>query len=94
MSNNINLIRDIWNVLRTNIEDGDDVATAAETLVSYLIDETYSPKELAQAFVRDREMSKALKYYVETPEDSLLDEADADFDDNDLDTDDYYDDWE
>ncbi len=85
----LNLINEIWKLLKPSIETG-DTDSAAETLVTYLIEEEFSPAEIKQMFRGDKEMKEALDFYLETPEDGLYHEDDEEdyFDDYD----DYYDD--
>jgi len=82
------LINEIWKVLKPSIETG-DIGSAADTLVNYLVDETYSPAEIKQVFRLDSDIKAALSYYLETPEWGIIeDEEDEDY------FNDYYDDEE
>lgn len=72
---NLSIINDVWKLLKTNIETG-DVDSAADALVTYLIEEDYSPSEIKQAFRGDKEVKVALEYFLETPEDSLVERED------------------
>lgn len=63
----INLISEIWQVLKPSIEIGDS-SEAAETLVTYMVDEEYSVEEIKKAFRGDRDIKKALSFYLETPD--------------------------
>ncbi len=85
----LNLINEIWKLLKPSIETG-DTDSAAETLVTYLIEEEFSPAEIKQMFRGDKEMKEALDFYLETPEDGLYHEDDEE--DYIDDYDDYYDD--
>lgn len=88
------LVNEIWKLLKVSIEAG-DTSGAAEILVNYLVEEDYSPAEIKQVFRNDTNIKKALDYYLETPEDGLVevkhdpyedeDEDDLYFDDEDFD---------
>jgi len=96
MSNNLNLIKEVWKILKPSIEIG-DVDEAAETLVNYLIDEDFSPSEIKQMFRGDREIKEAVQFYLEKPEDGSFFES-YEEDEDDIDThmsyNGYYDDEE
>jgi hypothetical protein len=64
----LQLAYEIWKTLKPNIETG-DTDTAAESLVSFLVDEDYSPEEIKQAFFGDADIKEALEFYLESPED-------------------------
>jgi hypothetical protein len=83
----IGLIGEVWKLLKPNIENG-DVDGAAETLVNFLVEEAYaSTHEIKTTFRGDKEIKKALDFFIETPEDGLYHEEE---DYTDLDDDDYY----
>lgn len=67
----LQLINEIWKVLKPSIEVGDTDA-AAETLVTYLVEEEYSPAEIKQVFRSDSEIKEAVSFYLEKPEDGLF----------------------
>lgn len=77
----LELISEVWQLIKPCIETG-DTAEAAELLVNYLVEEDYSAKEIKQYLGRDKEVKKALDYYLETPDhtadmdESLFDEDD------------------
>jgi len=79
------LVNEIWKLLRGSIDSG-DIDSAAEMLVNYLVEEDYSPTEIKQAFRGDIDIKQALDYYLETPEDGLVearrDEDDVYFDED------------
>ena len=84
----LHLINEIWKLLKPSIETG-DTDSAAETLVTYLVEEEYSPAEIKQMFRGDSDIKDAVDFYLETPEDGLYHQDDDDlFDDYD----DYYED--
>jgi len=88
MSNNLQLINEIWKVLKPSIEIG-DVDEAAENLVSYLVDEAFDPEDINQQFRTDREIKKKISYYLDSEEETH-DEDLEDFDFGyDKDDDDY-----
>lgn len=87
----INLIGEVWKLLKTNIEAG-DIDGAAETLVNYLVEEDYSTHEIKTTFRGDKDIKQALDYYLETPEDGLFTEIHDDiYDEFDFDESDHYD---
>jgi len=79
------VVNEIWKLLRGSIDSG-DIDSAAEMLVNYLVEEDYSPTEIKQAFRGDTDIKKVLDYYLETPEDGLVeirqDDYDLDFDED------------
>lgn len=83
MSNNLNLVKEIWKILKPSIEIG-DIDEAAEILVNYLVDEDFSPAEIKQMFRGEKEIKEALQFYLEKPEDGSFfepyeeDESDID----------------
>jgi hypothetical protein len=83
----IGLIGEVWKLLRSSIEAG-DVDGAAETLVNYLVEEDYSAHEIKNTFRGDKDIKDALDFYLETPEDGLVQDYEDDLDDEDYD---YYD---
>ena len=48
----LSIVSGIWKALKHDIIAG-DLESAAETLVTYLIDEDYSPNDVKQAFRSD-----------------------------------------
>ena len=78
------LVNEIWKILKSSIEAG-DTSAASEILVNYLVEEDYSPAEIKQAFRGDGDIKEALDYYLETPEDGLIEvhhDEDLDFDED------------
>ena len=75
----LHLINEIWKLLKPSIETG-DTESAAETLVTYLVEEEFSPAEIKQMFRGDKEMKDAIDFYLETPEDGLYHDYDEDED--------------
>lgn len=93
MSNNITLINEIWKLLKPSIEIG-DTSDAADILVNYLVEEDYSTTEIKQVFRSDKDIKRALDYFMETP-DAGLNEPSVDdgYDDLFYDEDEQYDDY-
>jgi hypothetical protein len=81
----LQLAYEIWKTLKPTIETS-DTDTAAESLVSFLVDEDYSPEEIKQVFFGDADIKEALAFYLESPEDSYYrdeDEEEEEYDDDD-----------
>jgi hypothetical protein len=86
----LNLVSEIWEVLREHIGPYDR-AEAADTLVNYLIENNFEVEDINGAF-KDKEITKALKGYAD--EHLIQDDAlDEDFDDYEFNDDDH-DDWD
>lgn len=75
----LNLVSEIWTLLRENIP-ADDRDDAAHSLVELLMDQGYDLTDMAFEFSHDRHLKPAVKFYA--------DDADEE------DTDPYNDDWE
>lgn len=77
----IELVASVWGVLRDHI-DSHDRKDAADELVNLLIDSDYAATDIKVAFRGDRDISAALKFYVERQDseeyDSDEDEEDSD----------------
>lgn len=73
-------IKEVWTILKTHV-DSFELSTAADELVSYLIDEDFSPAEIKQEFRGDKEIKKALEYFLEVSGDTLSSDDDEDDDD-------------
>jgi hypothetical protein len=76
---NLDSIAEIWEVLRMHI-DISERKDAAETLVSYLMENNCETSEIKQAFRGDKEISKALLIYDDS---NLHEEEEDDYDDYD-----------
>jgi len=59
----LDLITDVWEVLREHI-DMNDRPDAADTLVNFLMDNNYEVDDIKDAF-KDKDITKALKGYAE-----------------------------
>jgi len=59
----LDLITDVWEVLREHI-DMSDRPDAADTLVNFLMDNNYEVEDIKDAF-KDKDITKALKGYAE-----------------------------
>jgi len=79
-------IHGLWKTIKPSIEVG-DVNESAELLVNYLVDNDFDSKEIESLFQHDPEVKKALKFFIEKPEDVDSFEDDDDFLDED---DDYF----
>ncbi len=67
----LDLINQLWKLLKPSIEAG-DVDTAAENLVTYLVEECeFAPAEIKQLFRGDSDIKDALSFYIESPSDGL-----------------------
>lgn len=78
----LKLVAEVWEALQTHI-DFNDRSDAADTLVTYLIENNYEVDDIKDAF-KDKEINKALKGYAKEhfQEDDYEDyEEDADEDD-------------
>ena len=60
----IELISDVWGVLRDHI-DLHDRKEAADGLVNLLVENDYGATEIKAAFRGDKDISTALKFYAE-----------------------------
>jgi hypothetical protein len=80
------LINEIWKLLHPSIEAGDTYG-AAENLVNYLIEEDFSPSEISHMFRNDKDMKKAVSFFMETPDDGLYHKTEVFPEDDD---DEYY----
>jgi len=59
----LNLISEVWDVLREHI-DFNDRSDAADTLVNFLMDNNYEVDDIKDSF-KDKDITKALKGYAE-----------------------------
>lgn len=73
----IELVSDVWGVLRDHI-DSHDRADAADGLVNLLIDNDYGATDIKAAFRGDKDIATALKFYAEQHEDPEEDEYEED----------------
>ena len=60
----IELVSDVWGVLRDHI-DSHDRKDAADELVNLLVDYDYSATDIKTAFKGDKDIATALKFYAE-----------------------------
>jgi hypothetical protein len=59
----LDTVSEVWELLREHI-DFNDRSDAAESLVTYLIENNHEVEEIKEAF-RDKDISKALKDYAD-----------------------------
>jgi hypothetical protein len=59
----LDFVAEVWDALRTHI-DINERKDAADTLVSFLIDNNYEADEIKEAFRGEKEILTALKDYV------------------------------
>ncbi len=59
----LDLISEVWDVLREHI-DFNDRSDAADTLVNFLMDNNYEVDDIKDSF-KDKDITKALKGYAE-----------------------------
>lgn len=59
----LDFVAEVWDALRTHI-DFNERKDAADTLVSFLIDNNYEADEIKDAFRGEKEILTALKDYV------------------------------
>ena len=59
----LDTVSEVWELLREHI-DFNDRGDAAESLVTYLIENNHEVEEIKEAF-RDKDISKALKDYAD-----------------------------
>lgn len=79
---NLDFTAEIWEVLRFHI-DVNERKEAADNLVNLLIEHNHEAEDIKEAFRGDRDISTALKYYVDQHADD--DHYDEDADDYDQD---------
>ena len=83
----IELIADVWALLKENIDYGTR-RSSADDLINLLIDHDFSPAEVKEAFRRDPEILAALKDYNELHQDNEEEyEDEEEYDDEDEDED-------
>lgn len=80
----LDFIAELWDVL-SNHMDQSERFDAAETLVNFLIDHDYESTDIKAEFQGDKDISKALKYYIEQHEveEEYYDDLDENQDDDD-----------
>ena len=76
----LDFVAEVWDALRTHI-DFTERKDAADTLVSFLIDNNYEADEIKDAFRGEKEILTALKDYVSEHE--AEEEYEEDYDDED-----------
>ena len=79
------IIAEVWDALRLHVDLNERVE-AADTLVTYLMENNYEASEIKSAFRGDKEIATALKYYADTHDT----EQDHDEDEDEGYDDDYY----
>ena len=79
----LQIISEVWNILKPTIETS-ELNGAAEALVSYLVEEDdFSPADLKQVFRGDLEITKAINYFLDSPEDGLYADVSEEEEDED-----------
>ena len=63
----LDLVSEVWDTLRNHI-DNSTRSEAADDLVNLLVDLNYEPEEIKDSFRGDKQVTKALKYYIEQHE--------------------------
>jgi len=76
----LDTITEVWEALRLHI-DSNERKDAADTLVTYLMENNYEATEIKTAFRGDKEIAKALTYYADT-HDHEDEEEEEDYDDD------------
>lgn len=79
----LSIVSELWEVLREHI-DFNERREAAESLVSYLIENNYEADEIKEEF-RDKDITKALKDYAD--EHFQEDEDEEEYEESDEDSD-------
>lgn len=78
----LDLISEVWETLRYHI-DLNERSEAADNLINLLIDNNCEPDEIKNAFRGNKEITKALKYYVEQHDIEDDDDEDEDINEDD-----------
>jgi len=76
----LDTIAEVWDALRLHIDSNERVE-AADTLVTYLMENNYEASEIKTAFRGEKDIAKALTYYIDTHEEEEDEEDDYDEDD-------------
>jgi len=76
----LDVISEVWEALRLHV-DMNERKDAADTLVTYLMENNYEAAEIKTAFRGDKEVAKALTYYADT-HDHDEEEEDDEYDDD------------
>mgnify|MGYP000547138933 CR=1 FL=1 len=74
------IIAEVWDALRLHIDLNERVE-AADTLVTYLMENNFEASEIKSAFRGEKEIATALKYYVDS-HDHEDEEEDDDYEDD------------
>jgi len=74
------IIAEVWDLMSYYIEEVDRLP-AAITLVNVLIDNDYSASDIKDTFIGEKEVTRALKAYIDSDEEE--DEEDDEDDDDD-----------
>jgi len=77
----LDLVSEVWDTLRNHI-DNSTRSEAADDLVNLLVDLNYEPEEIKDSFRGDKQVTKALKYYIEQHEAEEDEDEEEDYDDN------------
>lgn len=75
---NLDFISEVWDALRSHV-DSNERASAAESLVSLLIDHNYEVDDIKESF-RDKDVVKALKFYTEHEDEDEFHDEDDEYD--------------
>jgi len=71
----LDLIREVWDAMCLHI-DNNEQKDAADTLISFLIDNNYEVEDIKDSFVGDRKVLTALKDYLSEHDNSDFDSYD------------------
>lgn len=78
----LDFVSEVWEVLRSHI-DFNERSDAADALITLLIENNYEPEDIKESFRGDKDISKALKYYIDQHDmEDEYDEDDVDHDDD------------
>ena len=77
----LDFIAEVWDALRSHI-DFNERKDAADTLVSFLIDNNYEADEIKEAFHGEKEILTALKDYVSEHGNEEYEEYEEDIDED------------
>lgn len=78
----LDFVSEVWEVLRSHI-DFNERNDAADALITLLIENNYEPEDIKDSFRGDKDISKALKYYIDQHDmEDEYDEDDIDHDDD------------
>ena len=69
------VIAEVWDALRLHVDLNERV-DAADTLVTYLMENNFEASEIKTAFRGDKEIATALKFYADTHDQDEEEEED------------------